>query len=75
MRGRRLRMTLKIVHSPRRFQFDSRSRRLWLLAALIATVMASLDARLRERRGADSDVQPTPSSELRAPKIEFIELN
>lgn len=34
----------------RRFQFDARSRRLWLLAALIATLMVFLEAKLSEKR-------------------------
>lgn len=74
----------------RRFHFDSRSRRLWLLAALIATVMVFLETRLedaqREQSGYKNtagkagesrigeDAQGAGSSEPRPQKFEFIEL-
>lgn len=70
----------------RRFQFDARSRRLWLLAALIATLMVFLEAKLSEKRERERlDEEPRaderaggqeespPEPHLR--KIEFIELD
>lgn len=74
----------------RRFHFDSRSRRLWLLAALIATVMVFLETRLEdarqeqsdrksaehkvEERRTDESAQGAGSAELHPQKFEFIEL-
>lgn len=68
----------------RRFQFDARSRRLWLLAALIATLMVFLEAKLSEKRErerlderaherAGGQEESPPEPHLRS--IEFIELD